>query len=51
MIDSGSSTYIVFLDTLNKMGRSVKDLKRVNFPLMEFASSTTYPMGVITLPV
>lgn len=31
LIDSGSSTNVLFLDSLKKMGRSEKDLKEVNF--------------------
>lgn len=51
LIDSGSSTDVFFLDALKKMGRSKKDMKKVNFPLMGFASQATYPVGAITSPV
>lgn len=39
------------MEALKKMGRSKKDLKNVNFPLMGFASNTTYLVGAITLSV
>lgn len=51
LIDADSSTDVLFLDALKKMGRSEKNLKKVNFPLMGFASNTTYLVGIITLPV
>lgn len=51
LIDSGSSIVDLFLDALKKMGKGVKDLKKVNFPLMAFASKATYLVGSITLPV
>lgn len=51
LVDSGISTDILFLDALMKMGHSEKELKKVNFPLMGFASQKTYPVGAITLPV
>lgn len=51
LIDSGNSTNVLFLDALKKMIRNEKDLKKVNSPLMGFASTTIYPVGVITLPV
>lgn len=49
MIYSGSSTDVLFLDALKTMGKSEKDIKIVNFPLMRFASTTTYLVGAITL--
>lgn len=51
LINLGSSTHVLFLDAVKNMGRSKKDLKKVNFPLMGFASNATYPVGAITLPV
>lgn len=33
------------------MGKGENDLKKVNFPLMGFTSTTTYPVGAITLLV
>lgn len=34
LIDLGSSTNVVFLEELKQMGKSEKDPKKVNFPLM-----------------
>lgn len=51
LIGGGSSTDILFLDAFEKMGKSNRDMKRVNFPLIGFASRTTYPVGAITLLV
>lgn len=51
LIDGGSSTDILFLDAFEKMGRSKRDLKRVDFPLIGFPGRTTYPLGAITRPV
>lgn len=51
LIDSGGSTDKIYLDTLKKMGRSEKDLQKVNYPLMGFASQMTYAVGAITLLV
>lgn len=51
IIDSGTSMDVLFLDTFKNMGKNEKDLQRVNFLLMWFASITTYLVGVITLPV
>lgn len=41
LIDSGSSTDVLFLDALKKMENLEKYLKNVNFLLIEFASNTT----------
>lgn len=51
LIDVGKLTDILFLETLKKMGKSEKDLKKINFPLMGFASNATFPIWAITLPV
>lgn len=51
LIDSGSSTDVLFLNALKNMGKSKKDLKKVNCPLMGFASNATYLVGASTLPV
>lgn len=51
LIDFGISTDVQFLNALRNMGKDEKDLKKVNFPLMGFATTTTYPLGAITLPV
>lgn len=51
MIDSDSSTNVIFFYALKNMRKSEKDLKKVNFHLMGFASITTYPVGAITLQV
>lgn len=42
LIDSGSSTDILFLYALRNMGNNVKAIKKVSFPLMGFASIITY---------
>lgn len=39
MIDSCSFTDVLFLDTRNNMGKSEKELKKLNFHLMEFTST------------
>lgn len=36
-----------FLKALEKMGKTKKDLKNVNYHLVGFAGQTTYPLGVI----
>lgn len=51
MIDSGSSTNVLFQESLKKMGKIEKNLKNVKFPLMGFALTTTYSVGAITLRV
>lgn len=51
LILMGNSTDVLFLDALKKMVRSKKDLKKVNFSLMGFASNMTYPVGAFTLPL
>lgn len=51
LIDSWSLIDVLFLDALKRMGKNEKDLKKVNFPLMGFASEATYLIEVITLPV
>lgn len=43
LIDSSSSTYVIFLDALKEMDKSEKDLKKVNFPLMGFVSNGNFP--------
>lgn len=43
-IDSGSSTDVPFLDALKNTGKSERDLQKVNYPLMGFASTTTYTL-------
>lgn len=50
-IDSGSSTNVLFLDAMKNMGKREKDLQKVNFPLLGFASTPTYLVGAIALPV
>lgn len=44
-------TDILFVDAFENMGKSDKNLKRVDFPLIRFGGRTTYPLGAITLPV
>lgn len=51
LIYSGTSIDVHFLNALKNIGKSEKDLKKVNFPLMGFASMTTYLVGAITIPV
>lgn len=51
LIDSCSSTYVLFLEALKKMGRSEKGLEKVKFPLTGFPLNETYPVGAITRPV
>lgn len=51
LIHSSTSTDVLFLDALKKIERSENDLKKVNFPLMGFASNYTYLVGAFTLPV
>lgn len=49
LIDSGSSTDVLFLNALKNMRKSENDLNKVNFPLIVFTLTTIYPMGAITL--
>lgn len=53
LIDGGSSADILFANALQAMGRTRKDLKPVDFPLVGFSGSgsTSYPLGLITPPV
>lgn len=47
LVDGGSSTNILFLDIFKNMVRNRKELKKVDFPLIEFAISAIYPLRVI----
>lgn len=51
MLDSVSLTKVLLLDALFVIGNIKKDLKRVDLPLIRFARRTTYPVGVIHLPM
>lgn len=51
LIGSCSSTDDLFIDAWKKMGKSENDLKKVNFPMIWFTPTTTYPVRVISLPV
>lgn len=50
-IDSGSSSDILFLDALIAFSKTKDDFKKVDFPLIGFAESTTYPLGDMSRPV
>lgn len=51
LLYSGSSMDVLFLEPLKNMGKSKKDLQKVNFSLMGFASTITYLVEAITLLV
>lgn len=51
IIDSGSSRGVLFLDALKNIGKSEKELQKVNFLLMGFTLTTTYMVGALTLLV
>lgn len=51
MIDSGSSSDILFLDALITFSKTKDDFKKVDFPLIGFAESTTYLLGDMSRPV
>ncbi|RWW71873.1 hypothetical protein BHE74_00020350 [Ensete ventricosum] len=51
MIDTGSSTDIVYLDAFHKLGMSHRDLIPMTSTLTRFTGDTVTPVGVATLPV
>lgn len=42
---------VMFLEKFERLGKTNKDLKKVDFHLVGFAGGTTYPLGVVYLPV
>lgn len=50
-VDSESSINIMFLHVFLGMGKSKKDLKKVEFPLIELLGRITSPIGAIRLLV
>lgn len=44
LIDLGSSIHILFLDIRKSICKNEKDLKKVNFILMGFVSTATFPV-------
>lgn len=51
LVDSGSSTYVLFLDVLLVMGKTNKDLKRVHLLWIRFTRRITYPLKAINFLV
>lgn len=51
LIDSRCSLDLLLIDALKNMGSSEKDLQMVNFSVLGFASTMTYPIRSITFPV
>lgn len=51
LIDSGTLTDVLFLTALKNIRNGEKDLKKGELPLMGFALTTTYVVGVITMLV
>lgn len=50
MVDSRSSTNLLFLNALFAMEITNKDLKKVDFSYIRYLGSTTYRLRVITSP-
>jgi hypothetical protein len=51
LVDIGSLADILYLDAFKKMGYSVKNLKKVQTPLVGFMGDTLYSEGVIEMRV
>lgn len=51
LVDSGSSTYVLFLDALFSMRKIKKNFNKVDLPFIGFAGRTTYAIGVINVPM
>ncbi|RRT82538.1 hypothetical protein B296_00014989 [Ensete ventricosum] len=51
MIDTGSSTYILYLDSFNKLGMTNRDLDPMTSTLIGFTDDAITPVGVTTLPI
>lgn len=49
MVDRGYSLDIMFLKTLEKLGRMREDLTKVHQPILRLAKRTTFPIGAINL--
>lgn len=47
LVDVGSSENLTFLEAFRKLRKMNEDLKRVDFPLIGFAWSTTYRLGTV----
>lgn len=50
-VDGGSLTNIMFLKEFEKLGKSKKDLKNVDFPLIRFVGCLIYNLSVVKLLV
>lgn len=51
LVDSESSTDVLFLEAFLSMRKSREDINKVDFPLIRFAGKITYPLRAIRLPV
>lgn len=51
LVEFGSSTNVLIHDALVAMGKTIKDLKKVDFPLIGFVRRTTYLLRAIHIPV
>ncbi|KAL0462027.1 UNVERIFIED_CONTAM: hypothetical protein Slati_0090300 [Sesamum latifolium] len=51
LVDNGSSTDIIFMEVLRKMGLEDANLNPVQMPLVDFWGSEVTSLGTIDLPI
>lgn len=51
LVGSEIITHIIFIDTLQALGKMNNDWKKVDFPFIRLVGRTSYPFKVINFPV
>ncbi|XP_021839977.2 uncharacterized protein [Spinacia oleracea] len=51
LVDTGSSSYIINLECLNRLQHDSSKIEKINYPIIGFGGSVIHPVGIISLPL